>query len=76
MSELLEGNTFPEEPSDKQIADACMWYRHDFGLLHNDAKRVEMNVMRSHWRAIWKACNTPGCGGDYLPSNTDTWKYN
>ncbi len=66
---LLEANTFPESPSDEQVADACMWYRHDFGLLDDGAKHMEMLSMRSRWRAIWKACNTPGIGGDYLPAN-------
>lgn len=60
---------FNEEPTDEQLADACMWHRHDFGLLDDRAKRVLMRAMRDHWLAIWKACNTPGRGGQYMPSN-------
>ncbi len=60
---------FNEEPTDEQLADACMWSRHDFGLLDDEEKRRAMFVMREHWRAIWKACNTPGRGAQYMPSN-------
>ena len=51
---------FNEDPTDEQIADACMWHRHDFGLLDDESKRLVMFIMREYWRAIWKACNTPG----------------
>ena len=60
---------FNEEPTDEQLADACMWHRHDFGLLDDNDKRLLMRSMRDRWRAIWKACNTPGRGAQYMPSN-------
>lgn len=55
------------KPTEEQIADACMWYRHDFGLLSDDEKRAQMFIMREYWRAIWKAINTPGRGKYFLP---------
>ena len=60
---------FNEDPTDEQLADACMWHRHDFGLLDAEKKRLVMFIMREHWRAIWKACNTPGRGAQYMPAN-------
>ena len=62
---------FNEEPTDEQLADACMWHRHDFGLLDDMDKRLLMRSMRDRWRAIWKACNTPGRGGQCMPSNAE-----
>ena len=58
-----------EEPTDEQVADACLWRRHDFGLLDDEEKRIAMSAMRGHWRAIWSACNTPGHGAEYMPPN-------
>jgi hypothetical protein len=55
-----------EEPTIEQLADACMWRRHDFGLLDEHAQAAEMAKMREYWRAIWKACNTPGRGAECL----------
>ncbi len=60
-------SAMPEKPTAAQIADACLWYRHDFGLLDEQRKRDEMYSMREHWRAIWKACHTPGRGGSLAP---------
>lgn len=62
---------FNKEPTDEELADACMWYRHDFGLLADHDKRLVMFIMREHWLAIWKACNTPGCGAMHMPSNVE-----
>lgn len=62
---------FNEEPTDEQLADACMWHRHDFGLLDDESKRLVMFIMHEHWRAIWKACNTHGRGARYMPSNVE-----
>ncbi len=62
---------FNEDPTDEQLADACMWHRHDFGLLDAEKKRLVMFIMREHWRAIWKACNTPGRGAQYMPANAE-----
>lgn len=56
---------FNENPTDAQVADACMWRRHDFGLLSAEERASEMDVMREYWRAIWKACNTPGRGVNF-----------
>lgn len=64
----MPDDMFPETPTDEQLADACMWLRHDFGLLDDDQRRKLMASMREHWRAIWKACNTPGRGGQYAPA--------
>jgi hypothetical protein len=71
LSELLEGAVLPEEPTQEQLADACMWNRHDFGLLDDELKEFEMFKMRERWRAIWKAINTPGRGKEYMPSNAE-----
>ena len=57
----------PETPTDQQIADACMWRQHDFGLCDDDEKQRRMFSMRENWRAIWKAVNTPGRGGQFVP---------
>lgn len=58
-----------KEPTNEQVADACLWSRHDFGLLPDEEKRIAMSVIREHWRAVWKACNTPGRGAEYMPPN-------
>jgi len=58
-----------KEPTDEQVADACLWSRHDFGLLPDEEKRIAMSVIREHWRAVWKACNAPGRGAQYMPPN-------
>ena len=60
---------FNEEPTAEQLADACMWNNHAFGLYSDEEKRKMMWRMREHWRAIWKACNTPGRGKEFLPPN-------
>lgn len=62
---------FCETPTDEQLADACMWYRHDFGLLDDESKRLAMFIMRERWRAIWKARNTPGRGAQYMPGRAE-----
>lgn len=60
---------FNECPTKEQLADACMWERHDFGLLSTEDRRELINQMKLHWRAVWKACNTPGRGGEFVPPN-------
>lgn len=67
--------TFPQDPTDAQLADACMWQRHDFGLLSAEERRVQMETMRANWRAIWKSCNTPGRGGQYVPGMDESTEY-
>jgi len=57
----------PINPTDAQLADACMWLSHDFGLLGEVDRRERMATMMEYWRAIWKACNTPGRGGQFVP---------
>ena len=63
---------FAERPTDEQLADACAWERHDFGLLSDAHKRSLMFAMREHWQAIWKSCNTPGRGKDFVPHHDET----
>jgi len=60
-----------DELTDAQLADACMWFRHDFGLLSEEDRATEMYSMREHWRALWKAQNTPGRGGQFAPQPPD-----
>lgn len=48
----------PGNPTDKQLADACLWLQHDFGLVDENEQRARMDSMRDHWRAVWKACDT------------------
>ena len=42
------------EPTDEALASACMWYRHDFGLLDKEAQREWIAVAREWWRASVK----------------------
>jgi len=65
MNDRLQA--LPEDPTDAQLADACLWYRHDFGLLDGEERKRVMLEMRGYWRAIWKSVNTPGRGGQYAP---------
>ena len=58
---------FTADPDDSLIADACMWLRHDFGLLEKADKTRLMYSMREHWMAVWKAVHTPGRGGTLKP---------
>jgi hypothetical protein len=57
----------PEEPTQAQPADACLWEAHDFGLCDDAERRRRMASMRDNWRAIWKVINTPGRGQDHAP---------
>lgn len=57
---------FPEHPSPEQLADACMWERHDFAIVPVVEQERRMRAMGYCWRAIWKAVNTPGRGGEFL----------
>lgn len=56
-----------ENPTDDELADACMWHRHDFGLLDESERKARMAQMHGYWRAIWKAVHTPGRGGEFKP---------
>src|SRR5690606_22494577 len=40
------------EPTQAQIDDACMWYRHDFGLL-DDEEREHMRSQARAWFGAW-----------------------
>ena len=71
----INSTNFPQQPTDEMLADACMWQRHDFGLLSAAERRSLMETMRASWRAIWKACNTPGRGGQYVPGMDEATEY-
>jgi len=43
------------EPTDAQVNDACMWYRHDFGLLDDEEKKHVRFQARGWFRAWGKA---------------------
>ncbi len=41
------------EPSEAQLADASMWYRHDFGLMsEEDQKRLIFQA--KEWLRAWR----------------------
>lgn len=42
----------PEDPTDKQIDSACMFLRHDFGLLSEDAKN-RIRYEAKEWLRAW-----------------------
>lgn len=44
-----------DDLSPEELDDACMWYRHDFGLLDEDEKRATRHLIREAWLAIRKA---------------------
>ena len=48
-----------EQPTVKQIAGACLSYRHDFGLLSVEEQNVVAEEAKSWWKAIAKEVNTP-----------------
>lgn len=50
---------FSDDPDDSQIADACLWLRHDFGLMEDSDRARLMDSMRAHWQAVWKAVHSP-----------------
>lgn len=70
-SEIDEVAQLPVNPTDEQVADACMWHSHDFGLKEPDDRKRLMFRMREHWRAIWKSCQTPGRGAEFAPHDND-----
>jgi hypothetical protein len=39
-------------PTDLEIDDACMWYRHDFGLLPDD-ERMHLRIKAKEWLRAW-----------------------
>jgi hypothetical protein len=45
------------EPTEVQLADVCMWYRHDFGLLSDEEKKRLMFEAKERLRAWRKAFN-------------------
>jgi len=57
---------FSEGPSIRQLADACLYLRHDFGIMSSEDREKAMYSMKEHWLAIWKAVNQPGHGSRYI----------
>lgn len=51
--------TVPETLTDAQINDACMSYRHDFGLLEDDDREIVKFQCREWWRSIRRALKRP-----------------
>ena len=43
----------PDNPTERQISDACMWYRHDFGLLDGPERNAVMHSAR-YWLDAWR----------------------
>ena len=41
-----------KEPTQAQIDDACMWYRHDFGLL-SESERDSVRFEARQWFRAW-----------------------
>ena len=64
--EIDSSEGFSENPSIRQIADACLYLRHDFGLMSSEDREKAMYSMKDHWLAIWKAVNQPGHGSRYI----------
>jgi hypothetical protein len=60
------GKQVDQDPTIEQLADACMWLRHDFGLMDDNSQAAQIAKMRQYWRAIWKARNTPGRGAAFF----------
>jgi hypothetical protein len=40
------------EPTEAQINDACMWYRHDFGLLQGQEREM-VRFQAKEWLRAW-----------------------
>lgn len=40
------------EPTNSQVYDACLFYRHDFGLL-DDEKAMELRYEAKEWLRCW-----------------------
>jgi len=41
------------EPTEAQIDDACMWYRHDFGLFNEEEKKIA-RFHATEWLLAWR----------------------
>jgi hypothetical protein len=55
--EISSSEGFSETPSSRQIFDACLYLRHDLGLMSSEDREKAMYSMKEHWIAIWKACH-------------------
>lgn len=55
--EIDSSEGFSENPSSRQLADACLYLRHDFGIMSSEDREKAMYSMKEHWIAIWKACH-------------------
>lgn len=52
-------------PTDLETDDACMWYRHDFGLLPDD-ERMHLRIEAKEWLRAW--CKVR----DFVPPSATT----
>ena len=65
---------FPEELSSAQINDACLSYRHDFGLLDPKTQDTVRFQAREWCRALARAANTTFPASAPTPLSTTTLK--
>lgn len=55
--EIDSSEGFSENPSSRQIFDACLYLSHDLGIMSGEDREKAMYSMKEHWIAIWKACH-------------------
>ena len=58
ISEEIDSvESFTENPSYRQIFDACLYLSHDLGIMSGEDREKAMYSMKEHWLAIWKVCH-------------------
>lgn len=55
--EIASSEGFSENPSSRQLFDACLCLRCDLGLMSSEDRKKAMRSMKEHWLAIWKVCH-------------------
>lgn len=55
QKEMLDAMKAPRELSDEEYADACLSYRHDFGLMTKEEQKSLMFQAKEWHRALKKA---------------------